>query len=453
MKLLPPLLALLSLLAGCGGGGPRTVQAVGGLFEAAQFRVNAGAGLGVARSPDYCVEGQTVYVVWEDDRNDPGDDGDIFFNVSHDGGRTWLPADIRLDTDAPGAKDSDNPAICCAGESVYVAWGDWRNGDRDVYFNHSTDGGITWLADDVRLDTDAPGSALSAGIHVCCDGPNVYVLWGDDRDFHRIESVRMNASTDGGATWLADDVRVDTSDDISEGAALGCAGSTVYAAWRDEGANPGIHFSVSRDAGRTWGNETVLSSPQVKPPAMCYDGANVYVLWADLFELDIYFNSSLDGGQTWQAAQRRLTTDPPGDARIYGRSLGCDGLDVYAAWVDARLGPDHVFFNRSFDGGLTWEASDIRVDSDLAQPNAPSVCGEGLDVYVAWADARFDPDQGIFVNTSLDGGLSWQADDVRLDTEFPNVAEPDDHRALCHAGTVYVLWEQGGNIHLNRTRP
>jgi hypothetical protein len=48
----------------------------------------------------------------------------------------WLPTDIRLDTgDMPGANDSWSPQISSSGGNVYSVWHDYRNGERDIYFN------------------------------------------------------------------------------------------------------------------------------------------------------------------------------------------------------------------------------------------------------------------------------------------------------------------------------
>jgi hypothetical protein len=122
-----------------------------------------------------------IYIAWQDNRNG---DFDIYFNYSTDGGTTWRAGDIRLDTgDSAGANKSENCEISCSGNNVYAVWHDDRNGAWDVYFNCSTDGGARWQTPDVRLDTgDSPGSYLSGLAQVASSGNQVYVVWQDQRN-------------------------------------------------------------------------------------------------------------------------------------------------------------------------------------------------------------------------------------------------------------------------------
>ena len=75
---------------------------------------------------------------------------------------TWLAQDVRLDTDAPGLTASRFPDLCIEGSNVYVVWQDGLSfGSPNIHFNRSTDFGNTWLPDDVQLNT-APGAPSGA---------------------------------------------------------------------------------------------------------------------------------------------------------------------------------------------------------------------------------------------------------------------------------------------------
>lgn len=94
---------------------------------------------------------------------------------------------------------------------VYVVWSN-RN---KLWFDRSTDGGQTWLAEDILVgnqptgwDYLVPGINRSNGLPiVVCDlsgGPNqgtIYVNWSDQRNGPSDTSIRFAKSTDGGLSW------------------------------------------------------------------------------------------------------------------------------------------------------------------------------------------------------------------------------------------------------------
>jgi hypothetical protein len=195
--------------------------------------------------PAIACWGNNVYVAWYDQRNGLLD---VFVNASTDGGVTWRASDSRVDTDLPGAANSILPRIACCGNRVYATWYDARSGMLDVYLNYSTDAGATWQASDIRLNTDPAGVASSMTPEIACMGSNVYVVWSSDRNTGW--DVYLNTSTDGGATWLASDLRLDTDTagaDNSIMTQLACSGNRVFVVWMDErggtGASSDIYFN------------------------------------------------------------------------------------------------------------------------------------------------------------------------------------------------------------------
>jgi len=101
----------------------------------------------------------TVYAVWNDGRWDtpfsiyghPGKHGDIAFSRSTDGGATWS-APLRVNDD-PLANGIDQfmPAIAVAPDgAIGVSWYDRRVNPGsylyDTFYSQSTDGGLTWSA-------------------------------------------------------------------------------------------------------------------------------------------------------------------------------------------------------------------------------------------------------------------------------------------------------------------
>ena len=155
-----------------------------------------------------------VYVTWVDER---AGSTDIYFNYSSNYGMTWQANDIRLDTgDAPGANRSLVPQISNDNNGhVYVTWADRRAGGEDIYFNYSSNYGMTWQAKDIRLDTgDAPGVNCSLVPQISNDNNgHVYVVWEDNRN-----GIYFNYSNDYGVTWLERDIKLnDDRGDVSNG--------------------------------------------------------------------------------------------------------------------------------------------------------------------------------------------------------------------------------------------
>ena len=416
-----------------------------------------------------CRNGPNVYLAWTDWRHGGGD---VYFSRSTDGGVSWRPTDLRIETDSLGAANSWVQGICCDGDAVYVVWWDARNGDPDVYFTRSLDGGQTWLESDVRLNTDPAGSAVCRGPRICCDGGNVYVVWYDERNGRT--DIYFNRSTDSGSTWLASDRRLDTDDPgvrDSSNPAICCSGSDVYVVWRDHrNLHSDVFLNRSTDGGATWlasdvrVNTDAAGADHRQYPQVCCAGANVYVAWEDGRNggYDIYFNRSTDRGATWLADDTRLETSVAGATGSSAVQLCCHGRSVYVVWQDGRDGSDDIYFNRSLDAGSTWLSDDQRLDTDGpgdSYSSAPQICCAGQNVYVVWDDNRHrsGSESDIYFNCSLDGGASWLSSDMRLNTGAPGGARTFGPQIACDEAQVCAVWvdERGGahDIYATACRP
>lgn len=159
-------------------------------------------------SPQLSVEGEVIYVVWHDTRN--GDNADILYNFSEDYGVTWPASARRLDSDEKGAADSTWPALVVHGGVAHVAWQDDRNGGYDIFYR-SMDHGLP-EADEVRLDKDGEGFGNSLQPRIAVGESGMVVAWEDRRDDDEdagYNDLYYNWSTDGGLTWDGEDRRLD----------------------------------------------------------------------------------------------------------------------------------------------------------------------------------------------------------------------------------------------------
>ncbi len=391
--------------------------------QAPEERLDLGDLPGLAQSsfPQIAASGSSVYVAWQEERNGIED---VYFNRSLDGGRTWMPADLQLDS---GVAYSAGPRIACSGSGVYVVWGDYRDGGSDVYFNRSLDGGETWLASDVRIDSSTPaGATWSPDPRIAAVGPHVYVCWGETETSAPTsnQTIRFRRTTDRGTTW-----------------------------------DPEIRLDLG------------TSCPHSIFPEIAASGTGVYVLWrgvsipSPFTVTDLFFSGSSDGGQTWLSSARRLDVGtPPGTDSVYGHSLAASGSKVYAAWEDGRFGDD-VFLNRSLDGGDTWLAADVRMTSPSAEdPVGPQILASGDHVFLYWNEqydhtVRWKGDH-VFTR-SLDSGATWSPTTL-LNDGVAGVGYAQYSHMAVDGASLFFAWLDfradptnatfGGDVYFDRSR-
>lgn len=141
----------------------------------------------------------------------------------------------------------------------------------------------------------------------------------------------------------------------------------------------------------------------------------------------IMFSRSIDGGQTWSTAKRisqKAGDCVDSDWTVEGAvpAIGPNG-EVYVAWA----GKDGIYFDRSLDEGDTWLANDIHVDSmptgwdytvsGLQRANGLPITTCDLSggpnhgtIYINWSDQRNGPTNAdVWLSKSTDGGTTWSA--------------------------------------------
>lgn len=351
----------------------------------------------------------TMYAVWEDDRLG---DWDLFIANSTDGGITWSNPDIRINTTTD---NQINPSLAVyANETLYAAWQDDRNGDpADIYFANSTDGGMTWSNPNVRINSDVVGSWQFVPTIAVDSIGNVYVAWEDFRNGDY--DIYFAMSSDGGATWTDPNVRIST--DITNASQRNPTiaanpNGNIYVAWEDDrnaGTSWDIYFANSTDSGVTWSDPNIRvnsdsgSDLQRNPSIAVNDTGIVFLTWEDYrnlstFGADIYFAKSDNEGALWTDPNILVNSDASPFHQDYPTIV--TGADkVYIAWEDGRNGDADIFYSESSDGGLTWRDPNLRVNDDTGSLDqtrpAISVTSNGT-ACVVWEDYRSGDNHDIF---------------------------------------------------------
>ena len=296
--------------------------------------------------------GSNLYAAWKDKRNmvDPDNStavpGRIVFRYSNDDGANFLPADveIRLDTGDAAETESQQPVIACRDDgTVVVAWEDQREGQFNAFVNVSRDGGLTWLASDLRVDDEPTGiqaTNLRIGLGES-EPPEVYLAWESDRDGGK--DIYFSVSSDGGQTWAASR-RLNTG--TTPGAYpvdswdMDADGTTVTAVWIDDRNGPGT---------------------------------------PDVFRRDAFSVRSLDGGTTFSPEERLDLGTGPGevDSKQIDSAVGGDAY--VSIYIDYRLDDE---FPAVFAGGEGMDYDPDDADGDgipKGQDNCPNYPNAGQE--------------------------------------------------------------------------
>ena len=352
----------------------------------------------------------------------------------------WQP-DVRLNIDPSASWTSENNAWCVAasGNEVHVVWMDNRDGNAEIYYKRSTDGGTSWGAD-TRLTNNSAGSAYPS---VTVSGLVVNVVWEDNRDGN--DEIYYKRSTDGGTSWGAD-TRLTNNSAASERPSVTVSGSVVHVAWRDlRDGNEEIYYKRSTDGGISWGADTQLTSNSAisQYPSVSVFGSVVHVVWRDDRDgnYEIYYKRSTDGGLSW-GADTRLTNNSAASGLP---SVSVSGSVVHIVWYDNRDENWEIYYIRSTDGGTSWGA-DTRLTNNTSVSLSPSVTVSGSVVHVVWDDGRDGSHPEIYYKRSTDGGTSWGAD-FRLTNNPANSFSPF---VSVSGSVVHVVWrdERDGNFEI-----
>ena len=173
---------------------------------------------GLPRDDNGAIEGfagavgpdSTLYAVWTDGNH-------VVFTTSRDGGATFSHTRNIIDT-APTmftlqavsrangfAQIAIDPRGGAKGGRLYLTWGDYRNGDVDVFCSTSANHGETWSAA-VRVNDDSPHNGADQFFQWMAVDPAdgaAYVVFYDRRGDpkNRQQIVALARSTDGGRTF------------------------------------------------------------------------------------------------------------------------------------------------------------------------------------------------------------------------------------------------------------
>lgn len=318
--------------------------------------------------------GNLVHALFYDDRDG---NQEIYYKRSTDAGTTW-GTDTRLTNNTAS---SLMPSVSISGNIVHAVWHDNRDGNWEVYYKRSTDMGITWGVD-TRITNN---SATNWHPSMAVSGSNVHIVWRDNRDGN--QEIYYKNSTDGGLTWGAD-VRLTINTSFSWMANIAVYNSFVHIVWQDNrDGNYEIYYKRSPDGGLSWGVDTRLTNNSAisEVPSISVSDQNVHIVWGDQRDgnKEIYYKRSSDGGISWGADTRFTSNSAISDypcIAVYNSVL-------HIVWHDNRDGNTEIYYKPSTDGGLNW-GTDTRLTNNPSSSEYTSVSIAGNNLHIVWQDNR-----------------------------------------------------------------
>jgi len=284
----------------------------------------------------WCIaaNGNVIHTVWYDDRDG---NWEIYYKRSSDGGINW-GADTRLTNNTA---ISCRPSIAVSGSFVNIVWADTCNGNWEIYYKRSSDGGINWGAD-TRLTYN---TAYSYHPCIAVSGSFVHVVWYDNREGNW--QVYYKRSTDGGINWGAD-IRLTNNTAVCSDPCIAVSGSFVHVVWLEyNGDYDIIYYKRSTDSGINWGVETPLTNNNdcSFEPSIAVSSLLVNLVWEDYGDgfNDVYYKRSTDGGINW-GAETPLTNK---NYWSFNPSIAVSGSFVNVVWNDDRDGNKEIYYKRS----------------------------------------------------------------------------------------------------------
>jgi hypothetical protein len=357
------------------------------------------------------ANGDVIHVVWYSGDSVSYGSWDIFYKRSTDKGLTWSAAVNLSNADSVRY----NPAIAVSGSYVHVVWYDHRDGNHEEYYIRSTDGGITW-GPVTRLTDNV---AVSAHCSIAASGLNVHLVWYDGRDGNN--EIYYKRSVDGGGNWSAD-TRLSNTARQSFMPAVAVSGSVVHVAWYD--STPGnyeIYYKRSIDGGVTWGADKRITNTPTSSlsPTLAVSGSIVHLVWCEAdvspYYGHIYYNRSTNGGSSWGTNTCMIRSN-------YNNgypSLAVNGSVVHLVFQRLVTTSWDIVYTVSNNNGVTWSKKELQLTNNPSASSAPSIAVSGSSLHIIFRDDR-DGNYEIYYKRYIDPPKGNHAGITNINPDIPN---------------------------------
>ncbi len=348
----------------------------------------------------------------------------------------------------------------------------------------SFDGGKTWTTKKLISDLGVYGDPC-----IIADYKNNFYYfhlanpdkkgWGSKRF---LESMVVQKSIDGGKSWskgTAIGKNNHPKQQDKEWSVVNPFNDEIYLTWtefdkygsKNKKHKSRILFSKSTDDSKTWSKPIILSALEGNTldddktvegavPAVGING-EIFVSWS--YNDKIYFDKSLDNGNSWLKNDIEVCTQPNGWtfdvpmlSRVNGMPITCVDLSdsehkgtIYINFSDQRNGTDNtdIFLVKSIDSGKTW-TNPIKVNTDKSKTHQfltwMSVDAKTGYIYIVFYDrSKYNNAQtDVVLAISKDGGRTFKNKTISDKPFTPNtkIFFGDYNNIHAYNGIVRPIW-------------
>ncbi len=391
----------------------------------------------MSRDPEIDVEGNMVYVVWEDNNsvNGAGLDYDIFLR-SYDG-NSW--SDIEVISEPKAGTNSNtawsfDPDIAVWNGNIYVVWEDLNdtNGastDFDVFYR-TKPAGSGW--EDIQVISE-PVYGLdqndldSYDPRIAVEDGNIYVVWEDltNYDSSGADSDIFYRCNLTGNNWeaiqvISEPIAGQDNTDASSSAGLAVENNNIYVVWDDvtdfdsSGADWDIHYRCNL-TGNNWESIQVISEPvfgqdnndNAFDPEIVVENNDIYTAWEDNTDYnsaggdkDIFYRCNLTGN-SWEAIQvisEPLPNDDNNQVTSDDVAIEVEDSNIYLTWHDQNdtdnAASDDDIFLKINHTGTDWETVQIISEpspgnnKNTGDSDDPDIAVLNNKIHMVWEDTN-----------------------------------------------------------------
>lgn len=355
-------------------------------------------------------------------------------------------------------------------------------------YHYSFDGGKSWISNKLESEFGVFGDPC-----IVADWDNTFYYlhlanpdggaYGSERFLNQIV---IQSSHDGGKTWNKGTGigKNEPAQQDKEWAVAHPITGQLYVTWTEfdkyGSENPlhksRIRFATSMDKGKTFSQAKTISTfegdakddddtTEGAVPAVDLEG-NIYVTWA--YDDKLYFNKSIDNGNTWLAQEMIIAQQPQGWTQDIPGIGRCNGMPVtsvdvsksehkgtlYVNWTDQRNGTENtdVFLMKSTDKGNSW-SKPIKVNQDNTQTHQfftwMSVDPVTGYIYIVYYDrSRYkNTKTDVMLAVSKDGGERFTNNIISESpfTPINGVFFGDYNNISSYNGMVRPIWTRYEN--------